>query len=101
MKCEPGDSVRLYAGTKEGRPDVVMRETEGRLVVLTGTTTDRSDVPHERVSVPSAQGRALGLAATTWFTARGVEVASPGRIDRVVGRCPPSLFLRLARLIGV
>ena len=81
-----------------------MRETPlgDRLVVLTGTTTDRSDVPGNIcIKAGSSYASVLGLTDTTWFTRRGVEIASPERIERVTGMCPMKLFQRLALLIGM
>ena len=108
MILRPGDCLRLYAGTKDDRPGVVMSLTSaGAYVVLTGTKTDRTAVkpPPVVVTFPSWEADEMGLTKTTWFTTRGVEIVSRDAAARVVqrykGRCPPAVFLALGKLIGM
>ena len=105
MILKPGDCIRLYAGTKDDRPGVVMRLSNvGWAVIATGTTTDRSGLVPQPVFIdfPSWEADQMGLTDPTWFT-NEVEIVRPESAERIVqrykGRCPPEVFFALEKLI--
>jgi hypothetical protein len=105
LRIQVRDVVRLYAGTKEGRTGVVMRVFPdlGRAVVLSGTSSFYEHEPCVAVKHNERAGIALGLTSSTTYFFQKSGFSRPKLIDlEPIGRaCPPDLFLKLERLIGL
>lgn len=98
----PGECVRLYAGTKEDRPGVVMRVgDDGRAVVLCGTRTPRPELRHILLEPRTPAGKALEIYAPTYFYATGsIAVVHVSKLSALGKLLPPGAFHDLEELIG-
>jgi hypothetical protein len=75
-----GAVVRVYGGTKDRRPGVVLRvfQREGLVMVFVpwGTGTPRDDEPQVVVRPNTAAGTALGIYKPTHFRKGNVTIVS-------------------------
>lgn len=68
-----------------------------KALVIFATTKKYPDIEGEEVQCPSREARNLSLNAPSYFYARNIRLAEVSTLTKV-GRCPPELFLRLAKL---
>lgn len=101
MAVVVADVVLAYAGTKEGRPCVVLRwhPVDGVLVAVAGTGSEHPGKRHVTVAYGSEAWKAMGLTKTTYFYATVVRL----RPEQVTpsGRCPPEILAQLRELVGI
>ena len=119
MTLHPGDAGWLLhpgderPGEMLEHPAVVLREVQGRFVVIHGTRTPRDRNGTRLTGVPessdnafwidpeSEDGRTLGLTARTYFHRKAVEIVRRAEDFRVVTECPPDLLAELRILAGI
>ena len=104
----PGLAIRAYGKTKTNRPGIVLRthQVDG---VWYGFVAFGTSQPPDYNATPTPvfidrthhAFTPLGLDTPTWFTSRG---GGPLRDDepsvRIVGVCPPDVFVAVRALFG-
>lgn len=100
-----GSLVRVFGGTKPGRPGIVLRHlVRGERLLLFvpwGTGTFRPDRKKLVVVEPdSPVGHVLGLDKTTYFYAGNVTVCSLDDARLVSAECPPYFRIEIQELYG-
>ena len=99
-----GAVVRVYGGTKEGRPGVVVRVfNRGDVVMVfvpwgTGTPGQALQVV---VQPGTSAGTALGIYKPTYFRRGNVTVCAADKVTPYGVDCPPRLMLDLKTLVGL
>jgi hypothetical protein len=83
-------------------PDPMIDSEEGKAVVLTGTSKFHANDPSVEVRCQERAGKALGLSApVTYFRRSGFARPNIVDVEPLGGKCPPDLFVKLQRLIGI
>lgn len=100
-----GSLVRVFGGTKPGRPGIVLRHlVRGERLLLFvpwGTGTFRPDRKRIVTVEPNSPvGCVFGLDKTTYFYAGNVTVCSPDDAKLVNALCPPDFRIEIQELYG-
>lgn len=86
-------------GKDEARPAVVIEMRDPLALVVTGTGTLRTDIPHVAVSERERFGMRFGLRKPTYFYVSGLEVVCPAQVKSELGQCLARRFFQIEELL--